>query len=150
MPAKCDIAWLALAVLSLATYALGQPALLQGRLAPYGSNNNTAQLPLTLSWPLSQVTVTFLDSTTITVVLANVSYASPFPFEEDLLTQYVEFRSVTAVTQDVSVEGGQARITLSGLPARGQHVATLTKIDETRQGEPLKALLPSWVNHNLL
>ena len=143
MPARHNIAWLAFALSVLIPCAVGQPALLKGRLEPYGANNNTAQLPLTLSWPLSQVTVTFQDSTTITVVLQNVSYTSPFGFEESLLTQYVAFKSATAVSLDVSVEGGQARLTLSGLPEREQHTATLTKIDETRQGRLLQAFLCS-------
>ncbi|KAK9819342.1 hypothetical protein WJX74_008703 [Apatococcus lobatus] len=134
MPARCNNAWLVLALLVYCSSIVSQPVLLQGRLEPYGGSSDTTQLPLTLSWPLSQVTVTFQDSTAITVVLANVSYESPFPFEEDLITQYVAFRSSAAVTQEVSVMDGEARITLSGLPERGPHTAVLTKIDESNHG----------------
>ena len=135
LPARCNLALIVLTLLVPCSHVLSQPALLQGRLEPYGSNANTAQLPLTLSWPLSQVTVTFQDSTLVTVVLANVSYASPFSFEESLITQYVTFKSSAAVSQDVSVVAGEARITLSGLPERGQHTAILTKLDEGNRGK---------------
>ena len=60
---------------------------------------------------------------------------APFSFEESLITQYVTFKSSAAVSQDVSVVAGEARITLSGLPERGQHTAILTKLDEGNRGK---------------
>lgn len=109
----------------------GQPALLTGRFVPTLGNNNVNSLPLILSWPLSQVTVNFRDSTTVAVRLTDSTYNAPFVFTN--LNQYVSFDAAGATTS-VVVNGNTARIQLSGLSG-AQQVATLTKIDESSQGD---------------
>lgn len=116
---------------SLTSHGFCQPVTLQGRLQPLAPNSNPLQLPVVLSWPLSQTTVTFRGSNSITAVIANVSYTAPYHFEQ--LFQYVLFKSPGATQLSIAFQSGIARITLSGLSGV-QQSATLTKIDESTQG----------------
>ena len=117
--------------LTLMAAVSGQPALLTGRFVPTLGNNDVKSLPLVVSWPLSQVTVNFRDSTTVTVELVDSTYTPPFAFAN--LNQYVSFDAAGAKTS-VVLDGNRARIQLSGLSG-AQQTATLTKIDESSQGD---------------
>ena len=117
--------------LVLSTGVSGQPALLTGRFVPTLGNTDVNSLPLILSWPLTQITVNFRDSTTVTVHLVDSTYNAPFIFAN--LNQYVSFDAV-GTRNTILVDGNTARIQLTGFSG-AQQAATLTKIDESSQGD---------------
>ncbi|KAK9836363.1 hypothetical protein WJX84_001623 [Apatococcus fuscideae] len=118
--------------LALVVAVSGQPVLLTGRFVPTLGNLDASLLPLVLSWPLTQVTVNFRDSSTVIVHLVDSTYNAPFIFSN--LIQYVSFDAAGA-TSSVVVDGNTASIQLRGLSG-AQQAATLTKIDESSQGGP--------------
>ncbi len=118
--------------LSLFGLASAQPTLLTGRFDTALGNTNKTSLPLILSWPMSQATVSFKNSATVTALLVDSNYAGLFPFTN--FDQYVSFTAAGAVTSAVAFDGANARIQLSGLSGAEQ-TATLTKIDESSEGQ---------------
>ena len=127
-----------LTAIMLATAALSQPALLTGRFEPALGNTDPTILPVIISWPFTQVTVNFSNSTTVTAVLVDSTYSGMFSFAD--LNQYVAFTATGGASSGMAINGNTARLEIAGL-SLAQQTATITKIDESSEGKLLLAWL---------
>ncbi len=128
-PEGCRSTWPIVLLACVLPLAHSQPVQIIGRDQPIHGDPN--QLPLILSWPASQITVTWQGSSTITAVISNVSFTSPYIFEN--LAEYTDFSSSGFSQPSATFQSGLAFLTLSGLPL-GPQSATLTKIVESSSG----------------
>lgn len=104
---------------------------LEGRFLPLDGNQNPG-IPAAVSWPASQITASFIGSSSVTAVLKDLTYTSSsdislLPRGVSLLVNGLGIPVVTTSAGTISFEIGNLPPTAA--------VVTLTKEDESAVGE---------------
>lgn len=122
---------LALSLLGVAC-VIGQEVSLEGRFLPLDGNQNPLGIPVAVSWPASQITASFIGSSSVTAVLKDLTYTSSSDIS--LLPRGVSLLVNGLGVPTVTSSGGLISFTIGNLAPTAAEVS-LTKEDEAAVGE---------------